>query len=261
MPPSRVAPLFERLFANYLAFLARYRDTVERKDGMILVDSTSPEHVCVILEDAPGLDAVPERFRVARLLPWSRLGETDLLARGFVLRGSLAYMRLTGGGDLAAPPDLAIARVLSNEAMDVFTEIQTRAYLAPGDSYETWYARLRARNGSNLHRDELRFYVASREGVPASVLLTVLEQRTLGIYGVGALPAERNRGTSTALLAHAIRDGRAQGADTVTLQALAGAYAQSLYEKLGFETAFVSTIFEKAAPRSPTSGGHDVRGR
>src|SRR4051794_3307729 len=48
MPPSPFAPrsdrpLFERLFTNYLAFLARHRDTVERKDGRVLVDSTSPE--------------------------------------------------------------------------------------------------------------------------------------------------------------------------------------------------------------------------
>ena len=54
-----------------------------------MLDSTSPEFVCVVLEDAPDVDAVPERFRVVRLLPWSRLGETDLLARGFASRGSL----------------------------------------------------------------------------------------------------------------------------------------------------------------------------
>jgi ribosomal protein S18 acetylase RimI-like enzyme len=260
MPPAPSAPrfnrpLFERLFGNYLAFLARHRDTVERKDGMVLVDSTSPELVCVILEDAPDLDAVPERFGVARLLPWSRLGETELLARGFAPRGSLTYMRFTGRRELAAPPDLAIERVLSNEAMDVFTEVQTHAFLQPGDSYEKWYARLRELNGSNLHRDELRFYMASRKGRPASVLLTVLEQRTLGIYGVATLPAERKRGTSTALLAHVLREAQAQGAETVTLQVLTGSYAQSLYEKLGFESAFVSTIFERPAPLSSTSGG------
>lgn len=248
-------PLFERLFANYLAFLVRHRDTVERKDGMVLVDSTTPEFVCVLLEDAPDLAAVPERFRVARLLPWSRLGETDLLARGFAPRGSLTYMTLTGRGEFAVPPDLLVERVLSSQAMDVFTEIQTRTFLAPGDSYEKWYTRLRGRNGSNLHRDEQRFYVASREGRSASVLLTVLEQGTLGIYGVATLPAERKRGTSAALLAHAIREGRAQGAETVTLQVQTGSYAQALYEKLGFESAFVSTIYEKPAPLSPTSRG------
>ena len=89
-----------------------------------MLDSTSPESVCVVLEDAPDVDAVPERFRVVRLLPWSRLGETDLLARGFASRGSLTYMTLTGRGEFAAPPDLAVERVLSNEAMDVFTEVR-----------------------------------------------------------------------------------------------------------------------------------------
>jgi hypothetical protein len=108
--PDRL--LFERLFANYLAFLARHRDAVERKDGMVLVDSTSPEFVCVVLEDAPDVDVVPERFRVVRLLPWSRLGETDLLARGFASRGSLTYMTLTGRGEFAASPDLAVELVL-----------------------------------------------------------------------------------------------------------------------------------------------------
>lgn len=253
--PREGHPPFERLFANYLAFLARNRDTVERKDGMVLVDSTSPELVCVMLEDATDLDAIPARFRVARLLPWSRLGETDLLARGFAPRGSLTYMTLTGRGELAAaaPPDLAFERVLSNEAIDVFTEIQTRAFVAPGDSHETWYARLRKLNVSNLYRDEQRLYVASREGRPASVLLTVLEHSTLGIYGVATLPAERRRGTSTALLAHVVREGRAQGAEAVTLQAHTGSYAQSLYDKLGFASTFVSTIFEKPAPLSSIS--------
>jgi hypothetical protein len=33
-------------------------------------------------------------------------------------------MTLTGRGELAAPPDLAVERVLSNEAMDVFTEVR-----------------------------------------------------------------------------------------------------------------------------------------
>lgn len=53
-------PLFERLFANYLALLARHRDTVEHKDGMVLVDSTTPEFVWVLFEHAPDLDVVPE---------------------------------------------------------------------------------------------------------------------------------------------------------------------------------------------------------
>jgi GNAT superfamily N-acetyltransferase len=243
LAPRPDRPPFERLFANYLAYLARHRDTVERRDGMVLVDSTSPEFVCVILEDAADLDAIPERFPVARLLPWSRLGEADLLARGFAPRGSLTYMTLTGRVELAAPPDVVVERVRSSEVMDVFTEVQTRAFLAPGDSYEKWYARLRERNGSNLHRDELRFYLASREGRPAGVLLTVVERGTLGVYGVATLPAERKRGTGTALLAHVVREGRAEGAGTVTLQVQTGSYAEALYEKLGFEAAFVSTIF------------------
>jgi hypothetical protein len=35
-----------------------------------------------------------------------------------------AEVTLTGRGELAAPPDLAVERVLSNEAMDVFTEVR-----------------------------------------------------------------------------------------------------------------------------------------
>jgi len=88
-----------------------------------MLDSTSPEFVCVVLEDAPDVDAVPERSRVVRRLPWSRLGETALLARG-IARGSLTYMTLTGRGEFAAPPDLAVERVLSNEAMNAFTEVR-----------------------------------------------------------------------------------------------------------------------------------------
>jgi ribosomal protein S18 acetylase RimI-like enzyme len=161
-------------------------------------------------------------------------------------------MTLSDRGEFAGPRDVAIECVRSNEAMDAFTAVQTGAFVESAEEYDNWYARLREHNGSNLYRDELRFYMASREGKPAGVLLTVLEQRTLGIYGVATLPTQRRRGMSTALLAHAVREGRMQGAETVTLQVQTGSYAQSLYEKLGFETAFVSKIFEKPARLAST---------
>jgi predicted acetyltransferase len=102
---------------------------------------------------------------------------------------------------------------------------------------------LRAINVANIARPDHRFYIASLEEKAMGVALAIAEKETLGIYGVGTLPDHRRRGTSSALLAHAVREGRDAGAKTVTLQVMTGSYAESLYAKLGFETAFVSPIF------------------
>jgi GNAT superfamily N-acetyltransferase len=241
-------PLLERLFANHLAFARTHHGAVERRDGMVLVDGGRPEFVYAVLEDVANVDAIPERFHAIRLLPWSRLVEADVLACGFAYRASLGYMTLASDADLEASSDVAIERVTSSAAMDVFSDVQTRGFLAPGDSFDAWYAWLRARNEPSLLREERRFYVASREGKPAGVLFTLLEQETLGIYGVATLPSQRKRGTSTALLGHAVREGRARGARTVTLQVQTGSYAESFYANLGFETAFVSRIFVRPSP-------------
>lgn len=233
------------LFENHLEFFATQRGAVTRRDGFVLVDSTSPDFTCAFVEDATSLEKLPARFGAVRLVPWSRVAKEALAAGGFESRGAITYMILPGQlPESSAPDGLGIEVVTSAARMDVFTDVQTRSFLEEGDSFEWWYAWLREKNHSCLGRDLSRFYVASLAGEPVGVTILVRQAKTAGIYGVATLPAHRKKGVSTALLARAVEDGR-RGAEVLTLQVKTGSYAESLYEKLGFTAAFATPMFAR----------------
>lgn len=232
------------LLENHLAFLASHRGTVVRRDGFALVDSTSAEFTCAFLEDAASIDALPERYCVVRLVPWSRVGEADLVARGFEKKGAFTYMTLTGSLPPSTPlADLRIEVVADPRGMGIFTDVQARAFLEPDDSLEWWSAWLGEKNQKNLGNEAQRFYIGSCAGVAAGVTLIVRSDDLVGVYAVGTLPEHRKKGVSAALLARAVNDANRFGTRNVTLQVKSGSYAEGLYRKLGFVEAFVSPIF------------------
>jgi GNAT superfamily N-acetyltransferase len=239
------------LLENHLTFLNTHRGTVERSGGAILVDSTSPDFACAILENVARIADVPQRFAVLRLVPWSRLTDADLASTGFERKPALTYMTLVEDAPVLESTNAAsIERVSSTASMDVFTEVQTRAFLEPGESFHEWFDWLRPKNQANLSREGQCFYLCSSGGAPIGVTLTVRTGTTLGIYGVATLPEHRKRGVSTALLRRAVADGRERGAETITLQVTTGSYAESLYRKRGFQPSFVSPKFFRGSDSS-----------
>jgi GNAT superfamily N-acetyltransferase len=235
-----------RLFDNHLSFLVTHRGDVSRSFGFVRIDSSSPEFTAAIAEDATSFDALPARYASVRRLPWSRLTEADLVERGLERCAAFTYMTLGSPLALAAPPsDLAIEVVSTEARMDVFSEVQTRGFLEPDESYEAWFTWLGEKNRSNLGRAGQRFYLASREGQPVGVTLTVATPGVVGIYAVTTLPEQRRTGVSRALLARAVADAHREGVEVVTLQVKTGSYAEGFYAKLGFSTAFVSPVFAR----------------
>jgi GNAT superfamily N-acetyltransferase len=237
--------LESRLFENRLAFLAAHRGNVTRAADFTLVDSSSPEFTTAFAEEATSLDALDRRYSIVRLVPWSRLREADLA--GLERSGALTYMQLARP-PAPAPlhPDLSIEIVTSPARMDVFTDIQVRGFLEPGESYEEWYAWLGEHNLPNLGRADQRFYIASRAGIPVGITLAVATHAMVGIYAVATLPDQRRVGVSTALLARAVADGLASGAEIITLQVSTDSYAEGFYERLSFVPVFVSPGFVRS---------------
>jgi GNAT superfamily N-acetyltransferase len=235
-----------RLFDNHLAFLAAHRGDVSRSAGFVRIDSSSPEFTAAIAEDATSLDALPARYPSVRLLPWSRLTEADLLERGLDRCAAFTYMTLGGPLAPAAPPgDLSIEVVADKARLDVFSDVQTRGFVEPDESYEAWVAWLGEKNLENLGRAGQRYYLASRAGQPVGVTLTVATPGVVGIYAVTTLPEQRRAGVSRALLARAVADARREGAEVISLQVYTGSYAEGFYGRLGFSTAFVSPVFAR----------------
>jgi ribosomal protein S18 acetylase RimI-like enzyme len=241
--------LAKDLFENHLEFFATHRGTVIRADGWVHVDSSASEFAVAFAEEGATLASLPARFTAVRLLPWSRLTTSELLADGFRANGALAYLTLQGKvRPTHAVKGLTIDVVRSETGTDIFTKVQANAFLEEGESFDWWYAWFRQKNHDGLDRELQRFYVASMDGEPASVAVSVLLDRVIGIYGVATLPEFRKRGVSSLLLARAIADAREKRSDAVALQVVkAGTYAQAFCEKIGFTVELSTPAFLRSS--------------
>ena len=237
-------PLDRDLFENHLEFYATHHGTVIRQGGWILVDSGGSEFVVAFPEEKARFDTLPERFKAVRVLPWSGIDGAALTAAGFAPGTELSY--LTMGGDMRPSsatdlPNVSIDVVTSRTAMEIFTRVEATSFLEEGETFDWWYAWLRQKNTEGLIRDLQRFYVASLDGEPSSVAITVLLERVLGIYGVATLPEHRKKGLSSAILFRAMADARELRSDIVALQVVrTGTKAEAFCKRAGFTLAFAT---------------------
>ena len=79
-------------------------------------------------------------------------------------------------------------------------------------------------------------FAANGERVARSVSIT--EEGHVGIFDVGTLAAQRNRGYAGALLAHQLKAAIATGASIAYLQVKADNPARQTYERFGFRTVY-----------------------
>ena len=80
--------------------------------------------------------------------------------------------------------------------------------------------------------DDMRAYLLSVDGVPASSVTVLTTGKMAGIYNVGTVEAQRGRGLAGLLLNHALTEAKTQGAEAAGL--IAVARAERLYERVGF---------------------------
>jgi ribosomal protein S18 acetylase RimI-like enzyme len=130
--------------------------------------------------------------------------------------------------------------------METFSELQSRGFLENQEAYATWHPWLRAANFKNLQNKDQYFFIAEIDGTPAGVVLMIVHEGIAGIYAVATPPQFRKNGVSTSILKHAVIEAKKLGCSTITLQVKNGSYAESLYRKLGFKTAFEMQIFGPA---------------
>lgn len=80
--------------------------------------------------------------------------------------------------------------------------------------------------------EDLRAYLLSVDGVPASSVAVLRTGKMAGIYNVGTVDAQRGRGYAELLLNHVLNEAKTSGADAAGL--IAVAKAERLYERVGF---------------------------
>lgn len=85
-----------------------------------------------------------------------------------------------------------------------------------------------------LDPDVVRPYVALADGEPASALLAVEHMADCYFWFVATAPEAQGRGLASALVRHALREARARGCTTTTLESTK--VAETLYGRLGFRS-------------------------
>lgn len=180
------------------------------------------------------------------------VGWRDCLAdRRFVESGERRQFWLVPPGlRLPGNSALEIVEVGSNEAADEFAAIHAVTYRIPRRlrRWDRELARIHA-----ISSDE-RFYLGKLEGkAVAAIACRFALDRVAGLWGLAVLPDARHRGVGTAMLARAIDDARATGADTVFFTTAWANQAEALYRKLGIEQLFATSTFELDQTVTPRS--------
>lgn len=157
--------------------------------------------------------------------PWETGLETALLGAGLRLDSSPMLMAAAlDEVDLEARRPLALMDAADGRMV---AEVNERAH---GVLAEWGMAAVFER----LDPGPARPYVATLEGSPASALLAVEHDRDCYFWFVATVPEARGRGLAGELVRHALREARARGATTTTLESTA--MAEGLYARLGFRS-------------------------
>jgi GNAT superfamily N-acetyltransferase len=178
----------------------------------------------------------------ARLTPLDRPRGIDARLRQ---RGLVEDARETS---MIFSPRRAAVRV--NSAIDVrraapddasvFATVQAQVH-APKEKWARGF--LLGAALANILEEAHAFYIAWAGGEPIGTALTVREEGVAGIYSVATLKAHRRTGVASTLIARAISDARASGAEIICLECAAGGDAMRLYAAMGFEPAHESALW------------------
>ena len=233
------------LFENHLKFLATHRGRVTHLNGSYAVESDRPEFTYGVLGQGsdPGL---LNRFATVQALPWGDCLDPSLVDERFQKKASLSYMAFEGGtGAWPINSRIQVKRVNDTADMDVFSHVQAAGFAQKPEDYEQWHPWLRAANHRNLNRDDQAFYIGYMNDNPVGTALIVRTGNLAGIYAVATIPNFRKQGVGSSVMSRAISDARSMDSEAITLQVVEGSYAESLYKKLGFKTAFNTSIFSR----------------
>lgn len=155
----------------------------------------------------------------------------DARETSMIFRGDAASLRAGGAIDVrrVTPDDAAVFAAVQAQ-MDAPKEKWARGFLLG--------AAL-----ANVLEPGHAFYLAYAGGEPIGTALVVIEEGVAGIYSVATLKAHRRGGAASALMARAIIDAQASGAEVVCLECETGGDAMRLYAAMGFEPAHESVLW------------------
>ena len=244
-----------RIIANQRLMRDTHRGEYRDLGGALALTSDAPVASWNCLEgfttDARRLDGLLDigfallrafdQFPAVRLTPLDRPRGIDarLRQRRLVEHARSTSMVLRASAPPAAASGIEVRRATPDD-VHVFSTVDAQVN-APKEKWARGF--LLGAALANVLEPSHAFYVAYLSGEPVGALLTVSEDAVTGIYSVSTLKTHRKKGVATALLARAVTDARATGAEIICLECETGSDALRLYASLGFEPAHESTLW------------------
>jgi ribosomal protein S18 acetylase RimI-like enzyme len=225
---------------------------IEAGDGYVLAAgrSTHPAISNAAFRIDDGLDPVEllaraKDFFAARgrgFAVWARAGVPE--DRGLIAAAEAADLRtvhempemlLDGGAPKppTPPSGVELRQVASRADGDDYWRVATEAYADNGFPPEIFAFY---ENHAGLSADGAAAFLATLDGRPAAISMTIVSHGVAGIYWVGCTREARRQGLGRLMTLTAVEAGLEMGGEIASLQA--SPMGQKLYPGLGFETIF-----------------------
>ena len=191
--------------------------------------------------------------RQRRFSIWVRGGQAedrDLVAAaeaaGFQLVYEMPEMTLALGEKLASPelpPGAELRQLTAVEQATDFWSVAVASYASIGFPPEVFTGYT---NHAGLLAENVVAFIATLDGEPVSIAMTMVSHGVAGIYWVGSLEQARGKGLGRAVTVAATNAGFDLGADVASLQA--SPMGKPIYLELGYETAFEYQMMVSPTP-------------
>ena len=184
---------------------------------------------------APKVDVCPHAD--ASLLRW--LVTYHFVATGFE---TVLYQPLPAAR-VAPPASGVTVRVAQTEEdRDLWAALEARGFT--DDAPTADHVQL-ARDISR--RSDALLFIGSVDGEPAGTGMLVISDGIAAFNGDSTLPAMRNRGVQSAILAERLRHAEAAGCELALIEAAPGGTSQRNQVRAGFRIAYTRVSLERAA--------------
>lgn len=189
--------------------------------------------------------------RERRFSIWVRGGQTedrDLVAAaevaGFQLVYEMPEMVLEGKLEPPElPPGGELRKLTKAEQAADFWSVAVASYASIGFPPEVFTGYT---NHAGLLAENVVAFIATLDGEPVSIAMTMVSHGVAGIYWVGSLEQARGKGLGRAATVAATNAGFDLGADVASLQA--SPMGKPIYLELGYEAAFEYQMWMSPAP-------------
>ena len=235
----------KRILDNRLEFIAHHRNNRETLQGAELFHSDVDFFKTAFLFNEIGIENVPSAFELY-IPEWIPVKNTKLEKHGWQQTDSMIHMVLKKGREKwQVNPAINITRIRNESQLEEFCQTQSRGFNGEHIADDPMYPAMLASCRKNLQSSNHHFYLASLKNKPAGAIVLFFHDGGLGIYSVTTVEKFRRHGVSTTLMNKALEEAKKEKSTFITLQTMAGTYAESFYEKLGFIPVFESKVYKQ----------------